>query len=758
LKRIFPQAIEHKRKRSHVQDDNDDDHDSVPAGDAGCVFCAREKRAFQQMKFRVENWAKETLENVELRNLSVSETPTSREGEVHNFTNMANGCRLVHTADIQQWKKTASVLTNTSKFDAADCDALKSELEFMAFPNTHRVVLEFERQPVERLLASLRSLICREHHLVIHSAVFQNSPDSTGMEQSDRRQLSRSITVLSDSEYREYIASLAELLRVLNDDDEGMAIGSIRSPVVIDRERRHPKYLQEVKQAVESYHPAIRLRDAETNNASPNEISFSLTSSDKVYLLSPKVCTCETCEKEFAPLLEPETYVDEHRHNVAGEASKRSASSSKGCAAADPILVESDIEEPLPDTFDLRVYEVTGSYVFDEVFEALRDIKAMPDAEPVMPVAESLFLRRSSRKRSTRFPVGPLLREDTVRIGLHHNMASLKLLLYEKCELPVSGSLILVVLLDDKTPPETVEIAFGWGRRNVCDIVEEVKTKMGFTGPFDAWTGLFLLYSKDSAGEGNDITGLQESLMDSLLEMSNIGGSSPVASGKDSGKAKRHRPAERGFRGTLLQSSSSAAVKESPQEQQQQANEVAKVEEQHIDACVSDEEKASPCVVVADDTPSKPSMVVMSDSSLSPSISDDEQDDDVKYAAPAHPAHHMIEEIVEPYVGSSSASASSSYNGDIEKRGPKQQQPAHPSPVSNGDSTRMDDDTSSTHSSSDQEIRMHELVRLLMDIVQTGDEAQCLRLIQWALAYNKPYATDDELVDTAYAKYLDEQF
>jgi hypothetical protein len=678
LKRIFPQAIEHKRKRSYVQDDYDDDHDSVPAGDAGCVFCAREKKAFQQMKFRIENWAKETLENVELRNLSVGATPTSREGEVHNLTNMANGCRLVHTADIQQWKKTASVLTNTSKFDAADCDALKADVEYLAFPNTHRVVLEFERQPVERLLASLRSLICREHHLVIHSAVFQNTRGSPGMEPADRRQLSRSITVLSDSEYREYTASLAELLRVLNDEDEGMAIGSIGSPVVIDRDRRHPRYLHEVKQAVESYHPAIRLRDAETNNALPNEICFSLTSSDKVYLMSPKVCTCETCEKEFAPLLEPETSVDEYHHNIVGEESKRQASSSKGGAAADPILVESDIEEPLPDTFDLRVYEVTGSYVFEDVFEALRDIKAMPDSEPVMPAAESLFLRRSSRKRSTRFPVGPLLREDTVRIGLHHNMASLKLLLYEKCELPVSGSLILVVVLDDKTPPETVEIAFGWGRRNVSDIVEEVKTKMGFTGPFDAWKGLFLLYSKDSAGKGTDISGLQESLMDSLLEMSNIGGSSPGASGKDTGKAKRNRPAERGFRGTLLQSSSAAAVKESPQQQpqQQEPNEVAKDDEQHIDACVSDEEKAvPPCVVVADDTPSKPSMVVMSDSSSSPSISDDDQDDNVKYAATVHPAHHMIEEIVEAYGGSSSSasSASSSYNGDTEKLGPKQQ-------------------------------------------------------------------------------------
>ena len=733
LKKIFPDAIEHKRKRISSKDD-----DLSVEADLSCPLCDREKLTLERMKAHLEDWAKETSENPELWALYSSKADTSREDIVHNFTNKANGCRIVHIEDIKTWRKAVSGLADIDKLSAGDCPELKAQVEQLAFPNTHSVVLDFEREPCERLLASLRSLNCTEHHLVISSVVFQERKPG------GKSQLSKNIIVLSDAEHGAYIASLTSLLRILYDEDEGLAIGSISSPVVVDDVKNTPKYMQHVKQAAESYHPSIRLREVKEENSSPNALSFSLQNSDKLFTLSPNVCNCETCKNEFASLRETTNGRENPRDKDPTLAKIHAASA--GAVAADPILVESDAEDPPPNTFELRVFELDKNGHHLDAIKALEDIQALQtenvtSADGKLPAS---WLRRSTRKRKSRFPVGPLLSESSVRIGLHYNFAAIKLLLYEGCEVPVFGYRIsLVVALDDTKSPEWVDVEPSWASKELKEVVDDLK----LTGQhdeevdFEPSKSLFLMYRKEVPDSDSNIGETNASVMDSLLELSNI--STPNDSSKkpgDSGKGKRNRPAERGFRGTLLQASSGLEPKEDSEngdpDDQKEAPKTDISE-------VSDEEKELPRVVV-EDVAKPPAAVLNEDSSgdesAIPSPSGLHRPSDGSVNA-EHNGTHMIE------VDKDDSSVEEQNVRNVAQPSPGS---SNASPVVAPSLDSMDVDPSL-----DNLISL--VVRRLFEIVENpDDESKCWDAASWA-AKSNPSGTINELVDSAFAKYINDQ-
>ena len=580
LKKIFPHAIEHKQKRVSIEENNPWDNQ-----DSGCAACRGEKEALETMKGRLSDWAKGTKQNFELKELIDGKRTFSRDMEVHNFTCAINGCRLVHRADIQTWRKGIKTINTTRKTKSMDINQLKDFVVSAMFPNTHAVVLEFERLPVERLLASLRSLICREHKRVIKDAIFKSgsgnsaakhekrSPskpedsevskpennDASNFEDSSHC-LADGITVLSDVEYRAYINSLADLLNILYPEKTACPVGSASDPVQFDDDK---PYLKDIEANTNSYHPAINMsigRDEE--KVADGLLIFSLESSCKEFQLTPAVCSCPTCAKEFAPVKHRVNFEDEDKIESisidSGDDSKPAAKKFRGAgtASSDPIVVEMDVDDyhsSSPGTFPLRAFEVHETNSVDEALSQLQVVSALPKEEESGGLTK--FLRRSSRSRKTHYPSGPLLREDSIHVGMHHNFAAVRLLLYEKCEVPLSGRKVTLVLSAGDGTHRVQNLISEHNPKLLSDLVEilkgQVEQKDASPLNFDPSKHLVILYQRDTDFSAS---GFQDSLLDSFLQTANLESSDASDKNKD---RKRNRPSERGFRGTLLSSSSS---------------------------------------------------------------------------------------------------------------------------------------------------------------------------------------------------------
>lgn len=735
LKKIFPRAIEHKEKRTLASGDNSSE-------DNGCPECEVERASKDLLRTELENWATETKENFDLKVLYGGKSAISREKEVHNFTNGKNGVRLVHGADIKTWRKAVSTLADPSKIEATDTATLKAVVEDIAFPSYHRVVLEFERLPVERLLSSLRSLICGEHKYSIKCAVFQDLENPPMERDSHKKQLAKNITVLSDDEYRAYIASLAGLLRILNTEDS--FIGSVGSPVVIDDVKKHPTFLKEIRQVTESYHPTIRLHADDDNDKPGNSLAFSLDGSDKVFGLNPRLCVCETCKKEFAPLLELDAAdsasVDEKLERVSVDANGSVSSvptggSKHGSAAADPILVESDHDDgadALPNTFDLRVFEISRNASIEEVTNSLQSVTAITsEAEPS---SLSNFIRRSTRKRKSKYPSGCLLSEDTVKVSLYHNIAALRLRLYEKCEVGLSGNkLILVVLGEDGKLAESLEIQFDWGPKQLSELVDDVKARTKIVcEDFEPAASLILLHQKQNEV---DSSSLHETVMDSLLEIANLDPSGPTGNNNNEIKRINNRPAERGFRGTLL--SSGSAPKN---DQNEEVVEKKAISDAYA---VSDEDKDDSCAVVEDSPPKKASL--LSDSSsedeLPPSAFSPKDTNKRKREYQEAPKGPKV--IVENDSSEDERRAVCSLQG---------------LPVSGSENSVDSSRRRRASQKAADDVLTEEVVAALQKIVaQPAEVVKSWDAASWAIMQNPSIKGLDGLVDIAFAKYLENQ-
>ena len=749
LKKVFPDAIEHTIERVVKNGSKGVSKSAID----GCPECQAERASIDRLKVELENWSKESRENFELKGLLQGNRTVEREIEVHNFTTAVNGCRLVHRTDIQTWRNALAKM-NKIKSDDTSTTLLKSHVESIAFPSYHSVVLEFERQPVEKMLTSLRSLICRAHKLVIKTAIFRNCADSSN-DKDHSHQLSECIAVLSDEEYCAYISSLAELLRILNSDTESNVMGSVGSPVVLDGVK---PFLSEVRKITNSYHPAIRMCVEKDQSSSNDILVFSLHGSTKEFLLSPSVCGCETCMKEFAPLLQaPKVGDDDRVENISIDSDDEKFEASRkvpnhGSAAADPIIVESDIDDKYsaPDTFSLRSYEVDPKSTLEDVLRDLRSLSALPAESDT---SELNFLRRSTRKRKARYPYGSLLKEGSVKVGLHHNMAALRLLLYEKCEVPVSGrKLILVMSSNNGKHLEALEIKFEWGQKQLQELADDMKEQVPPENetPLDPSTQLLLLYQKE---EGGNAPGLHETVMDSLLQLANLEPPDSKDSTSNIKKNKRDRPSERGFRGTLLQSSSAPTSNPSERDAKKQSSSdesspaVVVPAVSIIVSAVSDDDKDD---AQSAQEPTKTPRIVLSDIS-----SDDEILKSPPFARKKPKPHaRQFNDAPETnrskiVVESDSMDEDEDQNDDERKNTPKVCQDV--TPEKSLDQEMMINDCL------DDELRNAVLSSLLDAVDKPVDQSNCWDAACWAVANNPNEKNQSALLDIALAKYIENQ-
>ncbi|KAL3916643.1 MAG: hypothetical protein SGILL_005083 [Bacillariaceae sp.] len=542
VKTIYPEAIEHK-----ALDDNVEGISGRPYADfAGCPLCEQEKESAKQFRADIKRWTEETRANPALKKLLDTNRVDTRQIQSHNFNGAESGCRLVHRDDILNFRSAVTRIAKTTG------DDIKASIEKIAFPPFHSVVYEFERESAGILLSSLKSLICGVHRKVIQSAIFQ--PAANEAEKSG--QLSKCIAVLSDEEYAAYVSSLTDLLSILSDEIVAGRSSENRDP------QAHT-LLEDIEKHLMVYHPAIRM--AADHSDDEESIRITLVSSDsgdsKIFVLSPPgICDCETCEKEFAPLLEMQKVEETNIESVSdsdGEGKPKSKKSLKDTgalgASANPIVLDSDTEDG-GKTQQLRVFEFSGRAELSEAQSRLREAAGLSVAPALAP--NELWgqaPRRSTRKRKAIFPIGCILKETTVKAGLHHNLAALRLFLYQSFEFRLQWKLFAALVSSDgDQPPTVLELSYSSNEESLQDILDKLKENAGVTECVpDDENELLLLYQENE----NDSNAIEASLMDALFEKSNAGGEK-----KEKGNRKRNRASERGFRGTLLQSSSSAVA------------------------------------------------------------------------------------------------------------------------------------------------------------------------------------------------------
>lgn len=195
--------------------------------------------------------------------------------------------------------------------------------------------------------------------------------------------------------------------------------------------------------------------------------------------------------------------------------------------------------------------------------------------------------RRSGRKRTQRFSLGAIEKEDVISVLPTHNFAAIRLFLYEQCpSFRLDHQLILVFMklrealsidCDRNSEPErkggnqwlprplSLEIPYEWNTKTLSEAFDlALKDRsLSETEKVAIWKDLILLRKfGDESNEGGRRKPTQvkrhissEDLMESLLENANLSCSVDDALGSLANrKGTMVRRRERGFQGTLLSS------------------------------------------------------------------------------------------------------------------------------------------------------------------------------------------------------------
>lgn len=226
--------------------------------------------------------------------------------------------------------------------------------------------------------------------------------------------------------------------------------------------------------------------------------------------------------------------------------------------AADIEDNEVMVVDPPSKIFDLRVFEASQGSTPEDIRQSLMLVSGTDQ----QPASVEHFLRRSSRKRKLRFPLGCFLDEETCRIDLSQNIASLRLSLLEKCsagsnfQLDHTVYLIItkspkgetnaqIFLQDDTTSFQQLDYA---KNAETLKAVCENAVSASFSDAFDPTSSLTLVrIAEREPTISPEIS--KEEILDHFISLAH--GSS------EQKKRKRATRTERGFNGTFLLSADS---------------------------------------------------------------------------------------------------------------------------------------------------------------------------------------------------------
>jgi hypothetical protein len=533
----------------------------------------------------------------------------------------------------------------------------------------------------------------------------------------------------------------------------------------------------------------MKTKDAESS--SEEVLLLSLDGSEKQFSLQPAgLCSCDTCAKEFAPLIQMQKPDQEDNiENVSvdstdGNATTTSSKKRAGMGTTnDPIVIDFD-SDPEGEK-KVRVFEYKANSELDEALSSLRTAAGLTPGNDTDALGG--FVRRSTRKRKTRYPVGCIVGEKTVEVGNHHNVAALRLLLFQNCEIPISSQISVAVDSETLDLPVGRQMDFSCNGKSLVEIVKELRgiTEESGKPNSDESDEYFVLYRD----EREDSKEIEASIMDSLLEAANLDQSNKKSSNS---KDKRKRSSERGFRGTLLQSSSSSGATsnqgDSPSDvkkldTKKKADEAGR--ESPSMAAVSDEENQ-----VDDNRSTTANKAVSSDSSTDESTSErgnvkvdrlpsppaakrarkldgtsvgitDEDDGDIVKAVFKRIKENGIvgNDIDEIVLNEAIRSAA------VEKCFSNPEDIVALAIQKYFDDDQSDDDheennnnnTNNNEKKPDADSLSSRLSARLANDTESRNKDACLSAVLWAIENNNSRANEDMIYDAAYARYLHDQ-
>jgi hypothetical protein len=260
---------------------------------------------------------------------------------------------------------------------------------------------------------------------------------------------------MEESAYQDFLARVAALTSVLfPSSDEPLHIQANRTPS--DEVSDGAVFIKQWK--IDSHHPIFR--PAVHKRGPPFPEGF-ITSSDTMSMcfdLECATCKDDTCNLLFQSWQDQEdaTSIKGSKGSDSPKSTKPRMSNASGAAAHDPIQLDSDLDDDAAlNTFSLRVFEAEGNADEQSALTSLVQCAGLPAGDTAAD--DGNVLRRSSRKRKSRYPVGVIKDETSVKIAMHHNVAAIRLKIFETCDcFNLEHSLKLVISsssTDDKGSP-----------------------------------------------------------------------------------------------------------------------------------------------------------------------------------------------------------------------------------------------------------------------------------------------------------------
>jgi hypothetical protein len=218
---------------------------------------------------------------------------------------------------------------------------------------------------------------------------------------------------------------------------------------------------------------------------------------------------------------------------------------------------EVEIIEPPETVFELRVLEANPCSHRDEWIDDLATINGN-DQRKDQDGGIDTYLRRSSRKRKQKFPIGCFRDEDTCRVDFSKNVAALRLNLVEKC---CAGStfqlhhILYLLISEDSTTSNDNHIGRAFTKENtrfeILNYARNAENLMAIcehsackpcTDRFDP-SGVVLIRVAEREPTMGGVS--DEEIFEYFIAL---------AQGESGNKAKKKKtaPVERGFNGTFL--------------------------------------------------------------------------------------------------------------------------------------------------------------------------------------------------------------
>jgi hypothetical protein len=551
----------HKTKRIAASEKS-----AVEVDDLICSICRDSSATDKQKKLRLQHIAKSlskayrSFESYSLNDLKccLSTLPADEF------------FLILHESDYKSWKKLATTIQRSDPINGESLESfIKRSLHLPFLPSTgwtphllprHVSSNLADKERMDLVISLFHPILCRHHGVPLHEALFAEigSPH-----------LGNHLTFMKPSQYNELLNHVVAMSYVILPPSENLEEPSDRDG---NLDLHDAVQFVDTLELVGDVHPKFQPCSLGEESTCVSCVCCSKTD------LFVKACVDKVCSIEYNDWIEE----NEKLWDKKVEHLDRSIGQLKS-TSTDAIILDSDEDsgrkrKGTAKSFNLRVFEAVAHSQTEDILAAMEQCTAWGNDESKV---DNFAVRRSTRKKKTRYPVGAFVEEDTMEMSLDNNIAALRLCLFERCTNGSSFDLNhdLVLVVRKQSPPQVfdldedqsnnagdeeledlnavIPLPFDRNHESLLDIcLDLLGGESAVNSPsFDPSESVFLVRMSQVDESSRDFS--KDTLMDHLIDISSA--STGPTNDKPANK-RRKRATERGFSGTLLSSSAPAAA------------------------------------------------------------------------------------------------------------------------------------------------------------------------------------------------------